>query len=419
MIELFNSDNSYFRVTSPDVQARNVAFNDYVTSISITEESGLGRLDTGSINLIDPDNSLTRVVRAGMLLNIEWGYINIPLGLPQVLGRPLELGTEAFGPIVRSNFQGIVQYPQGGGDENGSRTFSINFFSPHIRAEKKRVVFSNTNRGALVRKLFDALGISDPIIDFRDSTVQIGELFQEVQNETDYQMLVRLARQWNCVFRIGSLPSGAQTGVFADRNKIAELNFANTVTGARGNNYLFLNYKEAPQNVLSFTWKQNAGIEGGGDGVTISNSSATGKPIFTRTVIENETVRTYRFNPKRFDAAYARLQSPEEQRRFREDIRSARDFETVRKFFDPVEVSTAPQGYGYEINCKMKGNPLMTPPIRVTFGDGMPVVLTQRNENVSPNTFYCNKVTHNINRDGYFMDVQVLDHISANGGRLE
>ena len=67
----------------------------------------------------------------------------------------------------------------------------------------------------------------------------------------------------------------------------------------------------------------------------------------------------------------------------------------------------------------MIGDPNLVPALKVIFKKGFPVSLTQAQSDLTPVTFYINRVTHMISASGYFCSLEIMDNITYNGGHLE
>ena len=76
----------------------------------------------------------------------------------------------------------------------------------------------------------------------------------------------------------------------------------------------------------------------------------------------------------------------------------------IKHFFDPVESSYAPQGFGYRITCDMIGNPLYIPSSQIKINNGFPDRLGGNQA-----IWYLDKVSHTINKSGYSMKIEIVD----------
>lgn len=98
-----------------------------------------------------------------------------------------------------------------------------------------------------------------------------------------------------------------------------------------------------------------------------------------------------------------------------------------------MESSTAPNGYGYTVNCRLFGSIFAAPPVLVSFDAGFPPCLTTKSGDAArlaaeagiptagalsvvgaggtprQNTFYLRSATHNLGISGYFTDIECVD----------
>ena len=137
---LFNHDGAYFDVTSDDVKFEHVARED-VISLDVVEE--MAKMDTGSIQLLDPNHVYSRIIRPGAKLKISWGIRN----LGQV-------------PIERSGVEVMVNSPSGGGEANGQVTFNCNFAALGFRGDNKTKWYESGTKADVVAEVFSRMGIS-------------------------------------------------------------------------------------------------------------------------------------------------------------------------------------------------------------------------------------------------------------------
>lgn len=415
MIEFYSQKNFYFKVTSPDVKSTKTIFTKNIISFSIKEE--LRRMSVGSITLHDPDLVYSKMIRAGAQLNIEWGYREPPFGLRNLAGKINALGDEAYGAAARTNFKATVQHPSGGGSGDGSTRYNINFFGREYLNGKSYKVHNVTNRFQVISNAMDDLGISskNKFIDFKKGSETLSSNTQTLQRETSFRFLLRLAGEWRAVFRIGYNAEGETVGLFLDYAKLENPDYLSALSVISGGSHVLFDYKKPNGNVLEYTWKQNAGTQGGGDNVRIV-MGANGKPQFFRYVAERETVKVYRLVPERIEADLRKEKGFLGKADKLADWLNVSDFKAIRKYFDEVEQSTAPQGYGYEITLKTIGNPLLTAPVTAVFGSGFPAMLTRDTKQKNPNFFYVNAVEHLIDTSGYYNQISVMDALSITGG---
>jgi hypothetical protein len=366
---------------------------------------------TGSISFRDNNHIMSKILRHGMKLNISWGYKKFVDPLFSAIIKK-ENPAELFmaGNLRRENIQATVQSPSGTMSDTGEATFNCNFYGyEYMKNEQQKRSFSSGTKGDLVRTIFFEMGINSFAVDFKRQSELITENKQVYQNEGNFKFLYRMSREWGCAFRTGYQKNGSMFGVFIDYSKIGDPFYTMKITGATFGSSLLLDWRQGLKNVLSASWSNKQGVGGGGDSVSI-RYGATGEPIYERFVATEEKVVTWRLNSERIKSELERLPIKERTDKMKEFL-SAEDFESVKKYFDPIVEPTAPQGIGYEINVNMIGNPLMTAMAEIKFGKGFPDCFS----NVA-SRFYGNKVTHTINTDGYKMALQIADAYTLNGG---
>lgn len=415
MIKFYAQDGSYFDVTSDDINSAFRVLNENVVSFNLKEE--MRRMNSGSITLHDPNQIYSKVLRAGVKLDIEWGYNQPPIGFRTLSGKINALNDEIFGISSRSNFVGIIQHPSGGLSQQGQTTYNVNFFGSEYLSQKKYIIHRLNTRYDVIKTAMSNLGILpvNQFIDFSTATQTLNVNTQIIQRESDFRFLIRLSYEWRVAFRLGYNKSGQPTAVFVDYNKIGNKIYSKVLGHALGGSNIQLEYNKPDANVLSASWKQNAGTQGGGDNVRII-IGADGKPQFFRFVSQGETVKVYKLVPERIGKELQRAGNFTDRTALLTDWLKTTDFEKIEKYFDEVDQSTAPQGYGYEINVEMVGNPMVTAPIRAEFGSGFPTILQRQNQATSPNIYYMNSIEHKIDINGYFMSATVMDALSVTGG---
>lgn len=415
MILFHSQDTSYFNITSPDVDSTFRVLNGNVISFSLREE--MRRMNSGTIALHDPNQVYSKILRAGVKLNIEWGFKEQAFGLRALSGKLNSIGDEIYGVSSRNNFQAIIQHPSGTLSQNGQETYNINFFGWEYVSTKNKQIHRVATRYDVINGAMERLGIpaNNRVISFVSESVALNENTHVIQRESDFRFLIRLSYEWRVAFRLGYDRKGSPVGVFIDYDKLDKPNYIKLLGHIVGGSHIHLEYKKPNANVISATWKQNAGTQGGGDNVRII-MGPNGQPQFFRYVAEGETVRVYKLVPERIGNELRRAGNIADQTKLLVEWLKVTDFQQIKKYFDEVDQSTAPQGYGYEISIEMYGNPMLTAPLIATFGSGFPALLQRDNPKASPNKFYMNSVDHKIDRRGYFITAQVMDALSITGG---
>jgi len=323
--------------------------------------------------------------------------------------------TEVIGTGRRTGIKAYIQNPKGSAGSNGVVTYNCTFYGWEAFQKKSKAVHVNISRGNLIKKLMSDIGILNPTVNFSSQNRLLNADTQIIQRETSYRLLLKLARKWRAIFRISNDAKGLLTGIFISPDKIELPNLSQTLSGAIDGNSVLLEYQSGIKNVLEYSWENHQGSSGSGDNVQII-MGADGKPTFQRFVAEGDTIKTYRFNPEKVKNRLKAEGNFIKRIDKLEKWVSNNDFEKIKWAFDPVEMSTAPQGLGYSMKCKMIGNPMMSPPLKVYYGEGFPVFFTPKLRKGSITNFLCNSVTHTIDSSGYFMNLEIADAYTANGG---
>lgn len=408
---LESKDSAYFKITSKDITDR--IFTEDIISFNYTEE--ISRYNSGSISVYDPDHFYSKVLRFGALLEIEFGYSNPSNIFTSLLSSSNP--NEAFGAGVRTGIKAYIQNPRGNAGANGVVTYNCNFYGSEVLSTKKYRTHTGITKGALITLLMTELGVVAPTVNFLTQNELLDANKQIMQRETNYKLLLRLAREWRCIFRVSTSPLGTLTGIFISTNNIDLKTLPQQLSGAIGGDSLFLEYQSGVRNVLEYEWENHQGKSGSGDNVRIIQG-ADGKPQFIRYVAQGDTIKAYRFNPEKVKARLKAQGNFIKRFDKLKEWLSVSDFEKVKWAFDPVKLSTAPQGLGYSMNCKMIGNPLMSAPLKIYYGQGFPVFFTPKVVKGHITNYYCSKVQHTIDRSGYFMDLEIADAYTASGGML-
>lgn len=382
-MNLLNHDGTFFNVTSPDLDLNAVASED-VISLEVTEE--MSKMDSGTVRLLDRNHIYSRLIRPGSTVKVSWG-------IRPVVGVPSQ----------RSGVEFMVNSPSGSGDSGGQVTFNCSFMSAGFRGVEGVVWYESGTKADVVAEVMTKMGIppSNQKISFLREKERITGGTKVAQYESDFRFLVRLADEWRCAFRVGYDQKGLPVGCFVDYDLTQYISLA-----IGGRSSMFLEYGSDPNmaNVLSYSWRDNSMDAAQGQGARVV--MVDGKPQIFRTVVENETVKTYRLVPERIEAELATRDLAGRTSLLAEYL-SAKDFKSVERFFVEDTVTTAPQGSGIEVDVDMMGDPYVTAGMVVSFGYGFPdrVGSTDR-------TWWVRKVTHKIDRSGYFLSVSIADAYS-------
>jgi hypothetical protein len=404
MAGLSNKDSSFFEISSPDIDIDETIYTQDMMSLTVQEE--MGKLTQGTFRLNDPNGIYARILRTGVRLFLAWGYKDIDAypkaDLVKVVNRD-----EFSGSIERRGIEVMVLQPSGSG-EGGKTVFNANFTSVGFRGDEYIRVFRSGNKRSVISTVLSELGISMQDIRFQ----RMGELITpdtEIrQEESNFAFLTRLAsREWRALFAINYTPAGNLTAVFIDPWLLDSSPFQSQVTGGIGRSNYF-DYMGAVSNVISFKWSNNEGENA--QGANVQMTIIDGKPTFVRYVVEDQTVITYRLVPERIRAEFERKGMDSGfvgQTKLLKEFLSVKDFESIKRFFDPIEQKTAPQGYGYQISIRQFGNPLTIAGNQAKFGNGFPDQLGN-----SQTKWYIRKVNHSINRTGYFQEIEIVDSLT-------
>lgn len=412
----FNNDTVFFKITSPDLvtKDKNLNINQSLLSFTITEE--FGKMTTGSLTLIDNFHVFSRMFRYGMKFEITWGYRkwNSELITP-------ENQSQAFNASYRSGLQCVVVNPRGHADDKGNIYYEINFYSMELLQEKKYRVFQSGTKELVLKQLFSDCGVNEPIIKFteKDNNVSTSITNNIRQYGTSFYTLTRLAKEWHCIFKIGEDSKGTKIGYFIDTTQIG-LDEIQKLIRTKSN--LSLTAKEFYynsgniSNVNSYTWENHIGNSG--QGVKLIINKVDGSVIVQRYVAETQTIIDYRLNTDRLKKSFGENASATDIIDKTSQYLSAENFEQVKWAFDPILQTTAPDGIGYTISLKLRGDPFISPSLTVIFKNGFPDEL-ERNRLGKLVSFIILKNTHTINKQGYFTDVEIVDSYTLNGGFLQ
>lgn len=389
--ELINHDGAWFKIDSPDAPVETIVTED-VISLSITEE--MGKMDSGNLQLLDRNQIYSRILRPGGKLKISWG---IRKGQVNALSRdPIEF---------------MINSPSGGGDAGGRVTYNCTFMALGFRGDQGTRWYETGSKSDVVADAMTRIGIpaANREIDFQRGSEQITAGTKVVQYESDFRFLVRIADEWRCAFRIGYDRKGKLIACFIDYAKLKTSSFAQRVSGASSVNLEYGVYSKMTKltgnaNVLSYTWQDHSMDAAQGQSARIV--IVDGVPQIFRTVVENETVKTYRLVP---ELIQQELQTRDLAGRtdLLMEYLSAKDFDEIKRFFIEDTMTTAPQGSGITIDAKLMGDPSITAALVATFGNGFPDRIGSKDR-----TWWIRNATHSFSTAGYFSDISIADAYS-------
>ena len=404
MIGLTNHDSSFFEISSSDVNLEDTFISKNLIRLTITEQREA--MTQGSLTLYDPDDLFSRLLRTGVNIDIAWGYRD-NLARNEIQVNEVN-ADEINGALVRRGLQAFISSPSGSGDARGVVTYNCKFTAYRFRGlDGTRVYTSGTKRDVIV-DVFDRIGVSSSMrfIKFRVGADSLDTERSVRQDETDFQFLTRLAREWTALFSMGFSPDGEVVAVFMDYDQIGNNRLPAWILSATGSTHA-IGYRGEINNVISYTWTSNESENGVGSNVQLD--FVDGNVVFRRFVAEQETIVSYRLRPERIRNAIEGVEADGivAQTNLVRELLSTQDFEQIEHFFDPYESTTAPQGFGYRITAEMLGNPLFLPPNQIIINNGFP-------DRIGGNQakYYLDKVTHVLDKSGYKMSVEVIDAFS-------
>lgn len=404
MIGLENKDSSFFTVESPDVTLKDNNFSKNVLSLTIDER--MSALTTGCLEFYDPDDYYSRILRTGVTLKISWGYKKLDSTPDSLIAKKINFD-EISGDLVRRGYQGFVSSPSGEGGQDGVKKYSCNFSAFGYRGDSQSKIYSSGTKKSVVGQAFDDIGISPTMrmIDFSLGNDKVTPDKYVRQDETTFAFLNRMAIEWQSCFHVSFSPAGEPVGFFIDNNKIGSTSMPAWVLAAGGASNA-IGYKGELNNVKSYKWTSSESETGVGDNVRVD--IVDGNIVFRRYMAKAEKVITYRLDQKKIQETYKKAADEGfgEMINITKELLSKNDFNTLlnEHYFIPVETTTAPNGYGYRIDCEMIGNPLYMPGNRIVIKNGFPDRLGG-----SQSIWYLRSVGHKIDRSGYMMSIEVVD----------
>ena len=409
---LYNQDSSFFEITSSDINDRVISKD--IISFSYTEE--IQRFNTGTLSIHDPDHFYSKVLRVGANLDISFGYEKQSLSKNTAL-LVKQNPVQVFGGLSRTGIQAYIQNPSGVAGNNGVVRFNCNFYGKEYLNPKQYRLHTGITKAALVTQLLQEIGCIDLFVNFSRGTELLDQNTQIIQRETNYKFLLKYAREWRVIFKVGYNSKGLMTGLFISPDLIGSPKIAPLMSGAIGGYSVLLEYGQGVGNVIEYTWKNHTGDGGSGDNTRIIYG-ADGRPTFIRYVTKGDTIKAYKLNQDRIRRHLEKIGDFSDRFIKMKEWLNAQDFEEVKWAFDPIELSTAPQGLGYSMNAKLFGNPLLSAPVEILYGEGFPVFFTPKSDALGLSKFYGKKITHIIDNTGYKCNLEVMDAFTAFGGLL-
>ena len=403
--QIYNNGTYFFNIKTNNIEINSV-INDDVISFTLCET--LGEMTNGSLTMEDDNDVYSRIFVNGMQFSISFGY------------RSFNSFTGPYVTSFRKDIQCVVASPSGGGQSNGSKTFTVTFYSLDVADRKQyRVFTAEGNRANVISKLLLETGVEleNQTISFKKGAYPVDAENQIRQYETSFALLSSLAREWGCLFWISTNAAGQRLGSFIDPTQIAQsgLQYIQQITP--GIQPLELYFNAGPNsNVISYDWQQHIGDGANGDAINI-RTDFKGRMIFDRVVVENDKFVAYTLNPDRIEKALDKAGNNGNYTEFVNNLLSQPEFnKTVKYYFDAAESSTAPQGFGFTITVQMVGDPFLLPYRQVSFKAGFPAAL---NAHGLSQDFFILKAAHSITKGGYMTSIEIVDSYTLAGSYLK
>jgi len=430
MIGLENSDTSFFFIapttdiglknSSVGQLFKNKSFANDLISFSVTEE--MGKPDRGSLSVYDDNNFYSQMLRSGVSFDLVWGYRKNVFQIARDIALDALKKTDANlfkgGKWIRK-LKGITISPSGSGDGSGRIVYNCSFYGTSWVKKSVTKVWSGVTKGNMVRViLYNQLKAKYVFVDFSAQNQVLTYPNVIRQNDPPVNFLNKMAKKEKAFFKIGTTQDGEIVALFFDKNKVNNQDivlFSKLITGAISGNRIEFNYRvgdNTRNDVQNFSWTQNVGENGTGDGVSIMYLN--GKPTFIRYVAGQQTTTGYRLNTNEISRVMG--SDPAKGFEIMQKLLKIDNFETLvkKKFFTPIKITSAPEGFGFRMNLELGvGNPYITTPCRAYFNKGFPLPFTDNRM-----SFWIQSVTHNIGQNGYRQSVVVADTFTITGGSL-
>lgn len=408
MAGLSNKDSSFFELISPDREIGTQILTSDMQQLTVNEE--INKITQGSITLNDPNGLYNTVLPLGTRLGVAWGFRNRDDASRSILSNIAN--PDVFSQsIERRGLEVLVMSPSGGGDNSGRQSFSCNFQANTWRGADGLYTYNEGTYADVVAKVLTRIGVlpQNQEIRFSMGNIQINSNNPVLQQEADFAFLSYKATfEWRALFYMGYDQKGVLHASFIDPPLVKSSTQNQRILGTYGRSNLF-SYKGRQSNVIQHEWKNKQGESGVGDAIQIRY--VNGMATYFRYIAETQRLVTYRLNMDVVAAERIRVGAESGyggQFKWATDYATAQSFEEVKHFFDEIESSTAPQGYGYEMNIRCFGNPMIYPANIAQFEGSIPEVFRESDEV----TFYVNRVTHSISQQGYFCDVHIVDNFT-------
>lgn len=366
MIQQF--DNFWWQLKGTDI-----IVEDRIRSITINEE--MDGMDTCQVSMLDPYHMYSRIFRSGRPFSVNWGNLT----------------------DKRGETQFFVNSPSGSASENGEITYNMRGQSFGQDMSRRRF-FNTTTKGAVVASVLKEMNIVDAEIDFERMSDSVTNDTQIGQWENNFRFLNRLAREWRCVFRVGTTKANQKCAVFCEPNKLDKKMFAKKIAYTA----CTLEYGGGLANVISYDWQDESMNSAFGAGTSFRY--VNGEPQMYKYVVEDQSVLMYKLNPEAVEAEYNSQKTFTDKTNFMIEIMNTKSFEEVKRFFILDCVTTAPQGTGVSVKVHMFGDINITAGQKVNFGGGFPDLIGTKDS-----LWYVQSVSHSMSGSGYFCDLEIVD----------
>lgn len=417
-------DSSFVDVSVvPGQGIGNIIDSRHIVRLEVVEEAQV--MMHGILRLRDPALIYSRILRTGVELFVGWGWARTA---PSINAATLD---DYAQPLSRRSARVMIQGPSGGGPETGDTYYNCNFMAMSFRGSQKARWWRTGTYAKVVTQMMLEMGIAAPDVRFAMGSTAITDSTAIMQaNVTDFQFLVQRAIEWKAVFIVGYDSAGNPQGCFIDPYLVSSSPAVAAISGIRDSG-IVLEYKVGQKpNVLEYRWQDHSGDSGVGDNVQVI-ISPDGRYQLIHRVVKGDTITTWRWDPAKANAAFKDAQSSDPATTMANwtslltQAIKANKFSEVKRYFDQVDSSTAPQGIGYTITGRMIGNTMMSPGMQPAFGAGFPDQLSSVDRPLDmygnpvvfppgayparPTRFYVNRSTHMIDDTGYYTEWDIVD----------
>lgn len=410
----YNTEDAFFSINSPttnNAYLENSDFQKDVISVSVTEE--INKIVKGTISFKDNLNIYSDIFRTGVKFNLAWGLKRNPF---QAVRQIASLAPNEAQSITNSRYLNcFFVSPSGGGDEGGRIIYNMTFYGTYGFKGKEVQVYDSGNRKAMIQDVFaNQLSAKTSYIEFDSGDVSLGNRTVVSQNSSPFKFIKKQAEKDRAIFGFGYNKKGNLSGFYVDFNKINSPGVQKIINGwtstnsGSSNSMVYNIQRDGYNSVSSYTWKKNIGESGTGSNVRIF--TIDGQPTYFRSVAGQQKAQAFRMDTKK-QAEY--LKKNPSLSALNDLI--TKDFDTLveERFFIPVTVTSAPEGFGLECTYKMpRANPNASQARTVKFFDGFPSELS----NPKAPTLYTKTVNHTISKAGYKQTISVADAFTITGG---